>query len=54
MLAVDLNQNTSGEQGAGEKGSEASGMQASDPVLLDVLPSPRKLLSMAEISSRDL
>lgn len=43
MLAVGLNQNTSGEQGTGEKGPEASRMQASDPVLLDVLPSPGKL-----------
>ena len=43
MLAVDLDQNTSGEQGVREKRPEASRMQASDPVLLDVLPSPRKL-----------
>ena len=43
MLAVGLNQNTSGEQGTGEKGPESSRMQASDPVLLDVLPSPGKL-----------
>lgn len=42
MLAVDLNQNTSGEQGAGEKGPEVSWMQASS-LVLDVLPSPRKL-----------